>query len=561
MESFVFPKLKAILVLGLTLLLLAIAPSLSYSQSNKASAQLSANQFPVLLGEQTIFVLENGIGSFSVQERAQAVSERITTLANTPKFQANSIRVDIQADSTKIVTDDQVILAVTPADVGAGGQTQQALAEAYRQQIIAALQEDRTRFFRGDQKASLILIAVATIVFIVIIIIINRIFPRILAGLESWRQARISAISVDEVEVYPLEGIFKLLINAFKLLRLVTLLTLLFIYGAFVLSRFTATARISYSIKQDLLTKLTAIGSQFLDSIPNLLIIALAIFICYTVIGSVNSFFKALERGSISITGFYPEWASVTSKLITIFLIGFTLALVYPLLPGYESNAFKGISVFFGALIGLGSSRIVADFLAGIQLIYSRAFRVGDIVKIGNLMGEIVNLRLLVTRFRTVNNEIVTLTNTQLLNNQIIDYSASARNYNAPLMLYTSISLGYDVPLRDIHQALIAAALATPHILHEPAPFVWQTSLDDFYVSYQLNAYTENLNLMLMNTIYSELHANILQQCDAAGIEILSPHYSALRDGNQSTLSAEHLTPDYTIPGFRIYPINRDSGS
>ena len=561
MESFVFPKLKAILVLGLTLLLLAIAPSLSYSQSNKASAQLSANQFPVLLGEQTIFVLENGIGSFSVQERAQAVSDRITTLANNPKFQVNSIRVDIQADGTKIVANDQVILAVTPADVRAGGQTQQALAEAYRQQIIAALQEDRVRFFRGNPKASLILIAVATIIVIVIIIIINRIFPRTLAGLESWRQARISAISVDEVEVYPLEGIFQLLISALKFLRLVTLLTLLFIYGAFVLSRFTATARLTYSIKQDLLTKLTAIGSQFLDSIPNLLIIALAIFICYTVIGSVNSFFKALERGSISIRGFYPEWALVTSKLITIFLIGFTLALVYPLLPGYESNAFKGISVFFGALLGLGSSRIVADFLAGIQLIYSRAFRVGDIVKIGNLMGEIVNLRLLVTRFRTVNNEIVTLTNTQLLNNQIIDYSASARNYNAPLMLCTSISLGYDVPLRDIHQALIAAALATPHILHEPAPFVWQTSLDDFYVSYQLNAYTEQLNLMLMNTIYSELHANILQQCDAAGIEILSPHYAALRDGNQSTLSAEHLTPDYTIPGFRIYPINRDSDS
>lgn len=145
MERFFFPKLRAVLVLGLVLFLVAIAPSLTYSQSNKASAELSADKAPVMLGEQTIFVLESGVGSFSVQERAKAVSERIDTLANAPTFQADSIRVDIQSDGTKIVAGDRVILTVTPADLRAVGQTQQALAEQYRQQIIAAIEEDRAR--------------------------------------------------------------------------------------------------------------------------------------------------------------------------------------------------------------------------------------------------------------------------------------------------------------------------------------------------------------------------------------------------------------------------------
>ncbi len=279
----------------------------------------------------------------------------------------------------------------------------------------------------------------------------------------------------------------------------------------------------------------------------------------YTAIKLVNSIFKALEDGSLSIPGFYPEWASITSRLVAFFIIGFTLALVFPLLPGAESGSFQGVSVFFGALIGFGASDAVANVLASIQLTYSRAFKVGDFVKIGDFIGEILELRLLITRIRTIENEIITISNKQLLGNQIINYTASAREYNAPLMLHTTITLGYDVPFQDVHQALIAAASVTPRILNEPAPFVWQMSLDDFYVSYQLNAYTHQPKLIF--TIYSELHGNILQKCDEAGIEILSPHYAALRDGNDSTLSPEHLAPGSTVKGFRIFPLKRNSSS
>lgn len=562
MKRSFFQKLKAIIVLVLTLLLVALAPALTYSQPNTASEQLDPDQAPVVLGEQTILVLKTGIGSFSVQERAQIVSERIAKLANDRTFQADFIYVKIQADSTKLMAGEQIILAITPADAQAADLTQQALADKYRQQINAALEEDTGQHFRRKPKAGFLLVAVATMAFIVILLIINRIFPEILATLETWRQVYLTRIGVDEAELHPLNRVFKLLsIRALKILRLALILVVFFTYALLVLSQFTPTVRLVFLIKQSLRTKLTVIFFHLVDSIPDLLIIALIIFISYTSIKITNYIFRALECGRLSISGFYPEWASLTSKLVSIIIIGLTLALVFPLLPGSESDVFRGVSVFFGALISLGASGTVGNMLAGIQLTYARSFRVGDLVKIGQFKGQLVEQGFLMIRIRTIENQIVTISNSQILSNQTLNYSAAARDHNAPLMLHTTITLGYEVPLQDAHQTLMAAASVTPHILHEPAPFVWQTSLDDFYVSYQLNVYTEDLNLMLMNTIYSELHANILKQCDEAGIEILSPHYAALRDGNESTLSAEHLTSDSTLPGFSISSINREQGS
>ncbi len=280
-------------MLGIILFLVEIASSPTYAQLNKASAQVSAEKAPVILGGQTIFSLESGVGSFSVEERANAVSDRINDLANDSKFQADSIHVDSQAEVPKLVAGDRVILTITPADAEAIGQTQQALADRYRQQIITALEQDRAKFIRAELKIVLPLIAGATLAVIVIFILLNRIFGKILNGLAAWRQARLSRIGVEEVELHPLTRISKLSISTLKLLQLATKLMVFFIYGTFVLSQFPRTARLADSIKQDFLTKLTVIWSQFVSSIPNLLVIALGIFIC-TLLSSWSTRFLRL---------------------------------------------------------------------------------------------------------------------------------------------------------------------------------------------------------------------------------------------------------------------------
>ena len=556
MKRLLSQTIKRLLTLGLTLFWIAITASFAYSQESEPVPTPPIYQAPVLLGDEIVIILHNGIGSLSAQERATVVSDRLTTLADTPTVQADSLQIVTKPDGPMIVADDKAILSVMAADAKSVGQTQQALANEDRQKMIAAIQAYREKFTRGDLISSLASLAAATGASTIILLILSKIFAEIYARIKAWEQTYAAGGSVDQPRHDPVHRFISLVISSLKLLRLAVLLILLAVYAIFGLSQFSWSARLAASIRWNFLTTLTTVGQEFLASIPNLLLIVLAIIICRSAIQLVNAFFDVIDRSRLTIPGFYPEWAKTTARLLSLLIIGFTLALLFPLLPGYKSDAFKGISVLFGLLITLGSAGTVSNFLAGILLIYSRAYRVGDFIKIADSTGCVIDKSLLVTRIRTIENEIVTLTNTQVLSTQIINYSAAARDHAAPLMLHTSITLGYDVPLEDVHKALIAAAYATPLILHEPIPVVWQTSLDNSYVSYRLNAYTDQPGLRY--EVYSDLHANILKKCNEAGIEILSPLYTALRDGNASTIPAENLPPDYNPPGFRISPIDRN---
>ncbi|MDF5717699.1 MAG: mechanosensitive ion channel family protein [Rhizonema sp. NSF051] len=244
------------------------------------------------------------------------------------------------------------------------------------------------------------------------------------------------------------------------------------------------------------------------------------------------------------------------------FIIALALVVALPFLPGFGSPAFQGISVFLGVLLSLGSSAAVANIVAGIILIYTRAFRVGDRIKINDAIGDIVEKSLFVTQIRTTKNVVITIPNGTVLTSQILNYSALAEDPNHYLILHTTVTLGYDLPWRKVHQVLINAALATPHILAEPVPFILQTSLGDFYVNYEINGYTNQPKSMAR--IYSELHQNIQDKCNEADIEILSPHYSAIRDGNQITIPENYLHKDYKAPGFRVspldHPLNQPNG-
>ncbi|NJL45069.1 MAG: mechanosensitive ion channel [Leptolyngbyaceae cyanobacterium SM2_3_12] len=197
--------------------------------------------------------------------------------------------------------------------------------------------------------------------------------------------------------------------------------------------------------------------------------------------------------------------------------------------------------------------------MAGFILVYTRAFAEGDRIRFGDTEGFVTEKSLLVTRIRTLENILVSVPNSALLSNNIINYSALIREQQMPVILKTTITLGYDVPWRLVHETMIAAADATSYILKEPRPEVWQTSLDDFYVSYQIRAHT--LHPEVMMATYSELHQNLQDYCNQAGIEILSPHYGAMRDGNQTTIPTDYLPASYKAPPWNFalvfYPAGR----
>jgi small-conductance mechanosensitive channel len=288
--------------------------------------------------------------------------------------------------------------------------------------------------------------------------------------------------------------------------------------------------------------------------LPNLVFIAIIIVITHFVNKFWRFFFAQIEKKTIVIPGFYPEWADATFKIVRFLTIAFAAVVAFPYLPGSDSPAFKGISVFLGVLLSLGSTSAVANIVAGTILTFMRAFKLGDRVKIADTIGDVVEKTLLVTRIRTIKNVDITIPNSMVLGSHIINYSSSAKDYG--LILHTSVTIGYDVPWRTVHELLIGAAKATENILEIPEPFVFQKSLDDFYVSYELNAYTEKPSIMAK--IYSDLHQNIQEQFNGAGVEIMSPHYAQLRDGNRTTIPEGYLPKDYEPGGIRIMRTDRD---
>jgi small-conductance mechanosensitive channel len=553
-----YKKLSLFIAWVLIAFLIITTPPLIYAQDN-ISAENTIDGVPVILNGQTLFVVREKIGSFSPEERAEAITRRLEKIANEPSIDVNNLKIEEEKDdTTSLILDKQAIVTITEADAKASREDRQELADEYRKKIQSAIEQ-----YREERQPSHIILGIvytilSTLVLVITFIVLNKIFPKIYRKLRSWQQTIIPSLRIKNIEIFSATQITNSLIRFLQIVRLVVFLGILNIYIPAVLSFFPWTKSLGVNVFSYFFAALKTILNSIIGYLPNIFIVALIIWVTYYIIRSIKPIFTELERGTISVPGFYPDWAKPTYNLLLFLIIALAAVIAFPYLPGFNSPAFQGISVFLGILFSLGSTSAIANVVSGVILIYTRAFQVGDRVKISDSVGDILEKTLLVTRIRTVKNVVITIPNATVLGSNIINYSAAAREANAPsLILHTTITLGYDVPWRKVYQALIAAANATEHILKEPAPFVLQTSLDDFYVSYELNAYTDHPTMMART--YSELHQNIQDKCNEVGIEIMSPHYSAIRDGNQNTIPEDYLPRDYTIPSFRIHSLGNQS--
>ncbi|MFQ6537895.1 MULTISPECIES: mechanosensitive ion channel family protein [Aphanothece] len=213
-------------------------------------------------------------------------------------------------------------------------------------------------------------------------------------------------------------------------------------------------------------------------------------------------------------------------------LIGVVFA--FPYIPGSDSKVFQGAGLLFGVLAALGSSAVATNIISGLMLIYTRAFLEGDRVEINGVVGLVQERALLVTRIRTPRNELVSIPNAAVIAASVVNYSFSRREIRKPVALSTTITIGYDVPWRQVHALLLAAAESVEGISDEVDPFVLQTSLNDFHISYELTAGVRDAKKY--RETLSDLLAAIQDQFAAAKVEILSPGYHAIRNGNPSTL-------------------------
>jgi small-conductance mechanosensitive channel len=289
----------------------------------------------------------------------------------------------------------------------------------------------------------------------------------------------------------------------------------------FALKRFPYTRAWGESLGGFLLLTFKKLALGIAESLPGVFLVVVIYFITRFVVQMVKASFSPVEKGQVAMRWLDADTAAPTRRILTILIWLFALVIMYPYIPGSSSDAFKGIGIFVGLVASLGSTALVGQAVSGLVLTYSRAFRPGDYVRIGETEGTVLSLGMLSTKIRTIKREEVTIPNAALIGMTIKNYSRQAGMEG--VILHTTVTIGYSTPWRQVYGMLLMAADRTSGLRKEPKPFVLQTSLSDFYVEYQLNACLEQPEARVPTL--AALHANIQDAFNEHGVQIMSPHY------------------------------------
>lgn len=480
-------------------------------------AKLFPKKAPVVPFRDTIFYIYGSMGSFTSEQRADAISERIRSLYDDPLFNEDSIKfMDIE-DNIKLVYKKELIASIDTMQAVLGGKSKIETAKIFKDEIANAINKHR-------DENSLRRLAVQA-GWVALIIIAGLLIFRLIFFL--FRRAR---IFIRLQRGKSIKGIFGLIdadreVNLFifllKFIRFILIIMTLYLCIWALFKVFPNTMNLSDQLLEYVLSPVRSIARSVVNYMPEFFTI-LVIMVIFMYIRKFFRFFAdQIATGKITIKGFYPDWATPTYNILNVVLYIFMFILIFPYLPKSNSTVFQGVSVFAGIMLSLGSTSIIGNLVAGLVITYMRPFRIGDRIKMDDCVGNVIEKTALVTRVRTLKNEIITIPNSSVMNSKTLNYSVSAREYG--LILYISVTVGYDVPWQKVHDLLLKVASRTDNLLKKQKPFILQNSLDDFDVEYQLNVYTKEADKM--TTIYSDLRKNAQEVFRQAGVNLLSPRY------------------------------------
>jgi len=481
--------------------------------------------YPVTIFKDTLFFVYTRVGSVTAKERAGIISSHIKEITRDYTNIPDSIKVVEDGDCRDIVSQEKIIISVTLSDALWNNIPQDSLARQYRGAIVTAIKTYRESVSFKSILIAVILSLVVLFSFIFIIRLLGYLFRRLDNNLiprlrvpERWQFFR-------NYETIHKERQSKILLIVSKFIRyliyfLLTIILILVIFNILPQTKPFGVILLGY-----ILDPMKNIGYALVKYIPNLITIVIIITLFRLIIRLLRYLINEIAKGDLKIPGFYPEWSKPTFVIVRFILFVMMIVFIFPFLPGSNSVAFQGISVFIGLVISISSTSIIGNLIAGLVITFMRSFKIGDTIKTGENIGTVVEKTAFVTRIRTFKGEFITIPHSNILASHVTNYSVSAED--GKLILYTTITIGYDAPWQKVHELMINAAQATENILKEPAPFVLQTSLNDYHISYQINAYTRNPEIQ--SRIYSELNQNIQNKFKEAGVEILSPMFNAVR--------------------------------
>ena len=475
---------------------------------------------PVLLDGDTLFNVR-GVSAYPAERRAATIGNRIAALAADRTIPAESLTVRDTPPVSSVVAAGQQVFAVTDADAELEGVARQVLAQVYRTRVVDAVER-----FRRDREPEALWQDVARALGATLALVLGfwlgrRLLRWIRTTLDRRYRHRIRDVQFQTISVVRQDQVWRALDRALGIAAVLVVVVASYVYLSYVLLLFPWTRALGHGLSAMLLRPLATLGAGAIGYLPNVVFLVVLALITRFLLRIVRLFFRGLGEGTLSLPGFEPYWAQPTERIVRVLVIAFALVVAYPYIPGAGSEAFKGISILLGVLFSLGSSSVIGNLLAGQSLAFHRALRVGDRIRIGDHVGEVVRIRPLTTYLRSPKNEQIAIPNAMIVNKEVVNYSTLA---SAPgLILHTTVGIGYETPWRQVEAMLLEAAARTPGILRQPDPFVLQKSLGDFAVVYEINVYADNPRAMLL--LYSALHRNILDVFNEYSVQIMTPAY------------------------------------
>lgn len=520
-------RIKSISFYLITLILLSVAQIQTAFAAPVDSVRTGENNLnvrqstaPVKFEGKILFYVR-GITSFPAEERARIIAERIKNIAENDSINTASFRIEEIADRSNILAGRDFIVSILDADAEIEGLDRQLLSEIIKTNIAKAIDSYRYERSSGVLLKNVLFAAGATVLFLILLFLFNRISRRLDNLLQARLKSRIEGFEAQSYNLIQAKQLWTALRGFIKSVKIIFIAILLFLYLEFVLKSFPLTRPLADELFSLILAPLGSLAMGFVASLPNIFFLIVLFIVIRYLLKLIKLFFTGVNQGTISFANFDPEWSLPTYKIVRFLVIILAIVVAYPYIPGSESDAFKGISVLIGIMFSIGSSSFISNIIAGYSLTYRRAFKIGDRIKIDEVFGDVVDMKLYVTRLRSVKNEEIIIPNSSLINSNVINYSSLSKQHG--LILHTTVGIGYETPWRLVEEMLKSAADRTEGLLKQPSPFVIQKSLGDFAVTYEINAYCDNPSKMMLN--YSLLHQNILDVFNENNIQIMTPAY------------------------------------
>jgi small-conductance mechanosensitive channel len=432
------------------------------------------------------------------------------------------VRIEPLEQGSVVLVGDVYAFLVLNQDVDPrSGHTSLQAAEEARERLSLALLKRARLLSASGRTRSIIEAIVGTVVLVVLIFILSRISRFAL----KWMQSK-SEVHRQRLKLGDVDFIAQFSIALTWIARIVTQIGALALIGVwiiFTLNRFPETLRWGMTARTSVLDILRGFERSILRAIPGMLAIALIILVTRFVNRILSDLFAGVERGAIRLPGVHPETAGATRRLVTVLVWIFAIVFAYPFVPGSDSAAFQGVSVFLGLIVTLGSSGIVGHMMAGLVVVYSRALQRGDLVRVGEIEGIVTEVGTLSVKVTNAIKEEFTIPNTVIVGNVVKNYSRLTRGAGVPMTL--PVTIGYDVPWRVVQEMLVAAAKRTAGVLESPGPIVLQSNLSEFYVEYQLVVRVEKPELRIATL--TALHQNIQDIFYERGVQIMVPAFES----------------------------------